>query len=393
MRTVVSWLGLSLLLVLLGCPDSNKTNQPTDRRTPPDSRRKQPVRSRPGKRVDARKTPARTRKVAVRKKPVRKKPVDTTLVVSWFPSPEVLPLQVMAQNKLLEKHARKLKAKIKLKKFSDYIGAVHAYNTQKVQGSVMDSLNALRSAIRGTPSLYALPLTASRGSYAVVLRRGVSRRSFYKKRLFVEQYGLGHYLLTRYLSKRRKKMPKLQLINISVKDAGEAFLSDKNIKVAVTTRSYANRIRKKRLGRVLFDSSKDPHALQMALVLRNEKLKANPNALKAFAAAWAEAVALLSDKKSRQKTLASLAKTLKTKPAALKTQMDGWAYFGDLKASKKYLLSKPFRKGLEQARVFLHKQRMLSSLPSPTSLGFVFNDKPPAGAVISRLLFDSRLLP
>jgi NitT/TauT family transport system substrate-binding protein len=249
------------------------------------------------------------------------------VTVAWSVWTGWMPFKVMQTEGLLAKRAAELGVEVELKEFKEYMASVQAFSARQVDGCTMTSMEALQPASGGVRTIAVLPNDVSNGGDGVLVRKGMTIADLKGKEILLEQFSVSHYLLGRALERGGLTEADVTIKNITGDEAGKAFLTDDSVTAVATWNPHLFLAQESGKGEVVFSSKDISGEIIDLLVFNAETVEKNPAAVEAVVLAWYDAMDLLSDKATRDKTIATMADGAGSSPQEFRKMMAGTRFF------------------------------------------------------------------
>lgn len=176
-----------------------------------------------------------------------------------------------------------------------------------------------RTAAEGIPSVEVLGLDASVGGDGIVAQKGIDTVKQLKgQKVAVSNGSTSQWLLAYVLKKNGMSLKDVNQIDMTAGDAGAAFAAGR-VPVAVTWQPWLDRAKTNPKGHVLVDTTKYPTIIVDEVAFAPGYVKAHPQQVKAFIAAYGDALKLL--KANPAKAFSDVTKYLGQTPAEIKATM------------------------------------------------------------------------
>jgi NitT/TauT family transport system substrate-binding protein len=212
-----------------------------------------------------------------------------SIYVGW------MPWGYGAEQKIVDKWAKKYDLDIEVVQINDYIESINQYTTGEFAACAMTNMDALTiPAAGGVDSTALIVGDFSNGNDGVVLKGYKDLKDIKGQKVNLVELSVSHYLLARGLESVGMSESDVTVVNTSDADMVAVFPTAGVTSVAtwnpllseILTMPGANKV---------FDSSQIPGEIIDLLVINTDVLKANPNLGKALTGAWYEIMATMSD--------------------------------------------------------------------------------------------------
>jgi NitT/TauT family transport system substrate-binding protein len=248
--------------------------------------------------------------------------------------------------------------------FPVYSDSLAALATGKVDANSQTLSDTLAPASKGIPLKAVLVNDNSAGGDGIVVKPGIqSLQDLKGKKVATELGTVDHLLMLTALNKAGLKEKDVSYVNMTVNDAGPAFIAG-NLDAAVLWEPFLSKSIEEGKGKLLFSSKETPGLIPDLLVFKEEITKNRPEDVKKILNAWFDALDYW--KKNPEESLQIMAKAAETPLEEYKKSVDSIKVFGveDNQAA--------FRKGEDYTSLhftgqktaeFLKGLDMLSSIP------------------------------
>lgn len=190
-----------------------------------------------------------------------------------------------------------------------------------------------RTTAEGIASTMVLGLDASVGGDGIVSQKSItSVKALKGQKVAVSNGSTSQWLLAYVLSKNGMSLKDVNQIDMTAGDAGAAFAAGR-VPVAVTWQPWLDRAKSNPKGHVLVDTHKYPTIIVDEVAFAPSYIKAHPDKVKAFIAAYADAVKLI--RTNPEKAFGDVTKYLGQTPAEIKATMKDVPIWS-IAQSKKY---------------------------------------------------------
>jgi len=176
-----------------------------------------------------------------------------------------------------------------------------------------------REVAAGIPSVEVLGLDASVGGDGIVAQKSItSVKQLKGQKVAVSNGSTSQWLLAYVLGKNGMSLNDVNQVNLTAGDAGAAFAAGR-VPVAVTWQPWLDRANTNPKGHVLVDTKKYPTIIVDEVAFAPSYIKEHPAQVKAFIAAYGDALKLL--KTNPSKAFGDVTKYLGQTPAVIKATM------------------------------------------------------------------------
>ena len=212
-----------------------------------------------------------------------------SIYVGW------MPWGYGAEQKIVDKWAKKYDLDIEVVQINDYIESINQYTTGEFAACAMTNMDALTiPAAGGVDSTALIVGDFSNGNDGVVLKGSKKLQDIKGQRVNLVELSVSHYLLARGLESVGMSESDVPVVNTSDADMVAVFPTA-GVTSVTTWNPLLSEILTMPDANMVFDSSKIPGEIIDLLVINTDVLKANPNLGKALTGAWYEIMATMSD--------------------------------------------------------------------------------------------------
>ncbi|MBQ0795366.1 putative urea ABC transporter substrate-binding protein [Zhongshania sp.] len=212
-----------------------------------------------------------------------------SIYVGW------MPWGYGAEQKIVDKWAKKYDLDIEVVQINDYIESINQYTTGEFAACAMTNMDALTiPAAGGVDSTALIVGDFSNGNDGVVLKGYKDLKDIKGQKVNLVELSVSHYLLARGLESVGMSESDVTVVNTSDADMVAVFPTAGVTSVA-TWNPLLSEIMTMPGSNKVFDSSQIPGEIIDLLVINTDVLKANPNLGKALTGAWYEIMATMSD--------------------------------------------------------------------------------------------------
>jgi len=212
-----------------------------------------------------------------------------SIYVGW------MPWGYGAEQKIVDKWAKKYDLDIEVVQINDYIESINQYTTGEFAACAMTNMDALTiPAAGGVDSTALIVGDFSNGNDGVVLKGDKDLKDIKGQKVNLVELSVSHYLLARGLESVGMSESDVTVVNTSDADMVAVFPTAGVTSVA-TWNPLLSEIMSMPGSNKVFDSSQIPGEIIDLLVINTDVLKANPNLGKALTGAWYEIMATMSD--------------------------------------------------------------------------------------------------
>jgi NitT/TauT family transport system substrate-binding protein len=212
-----------------------------------------------------------------------------SIYVGW------MPWGYGAEQKIVDKWAKKHGIEIEVVQINDYIESINQYTAGQFDGCVMTNMDALTiPAAGGVDSTALIVGDFSNGNDAVVLKGAKKTLKDIKgQSINLVELSVSHYLLARALESVGLKESDVKVVNTSDADM-VAVYGTKDVTAVTTWNPLLSEILGQPNSTNVFDSSKIPGEIMDLMIVNTETLKKNPALGKALVGAWYEIMGVMS---------------------------------------------------------------------------------------------------
>lgn len=318
-----------------------------------------------------------------------------TYKVAWSVYAGWMPWDYAGHAGILEKWAKKTGIKIELVRM-DYIPSVEAYVAGQVDACVMTNMECLdMPAASGIDSTVLIVGDYSNGNDALLVRNNLSAAQLKGKSISLVELSVSHYLLARCLEKNGLKEADVRLLNTSDSDIAPLFLTDKSQQAVVTWNPMVMQIEQAPGVSKIFSSADIPGEILDLMVVKSEKLEAEPALGKALTGAWFEVLSLLAKRQGEtEKAFEYMASSAGCSATEFKNQLKTTAMFWTPQSALAFTEGEEIQSKMEFVRQFCFEKGLLGM---NTSSADVFGVSYPDGKVQGnaakvRMRFDTSFL-
>lgn len=209
--------------------------------------------------------------------------------------------------------------KVKYTVIEDPVQRFNAFKAGKLNAIATTVDTFSRTNAEGIHSTMVLGLDASVGGDGIVAQKSItSVKQLKGQKVAVSNGSTSQWLLAYALQKNGMSLSDVKQIDMTAGDAGAAFAAGR-VPVAVTWQPWLDRANTNPKGHVLVDTHKYPTIIVDEVAFAPSYIKAYPDKVKAFIAAYNDAVKLL--RTNQAKAFADVTDYLGQKPADIKATM------------------------------------------------------------------------
>ncbi len=211
-----------------------------------------------------------------------------SIYVGW------MPWGYSAEQKIIDKWAKKYGIEIEVVQINDYIESINQYTAGQFDGCVMTNMDALTiPAAGGVDSTALIVGDFSNGNDGIVLKgANKSLKDIKGQNVNLVELSVSHYLLARGLETIGLKEADVKVVNTSDADM-VAVYGTKDVTAVTTWNPLLSEILKQPNSSKVFDSSKIPGEIMDLMVVNTATLKKNPALGKALVGAWYEIMSVM----------------------------------------------------------------------------------------------------
>jgi NitT/TauT family transport system substrate-binding protein len=256
--------------------------------------------------------------------------------------------------------------KAELVYFPVYSDSLSALATGKVDANSQTLSDTLAPASKGIALKAVLINDNSNGGDGLIVKPGINSLEELKgKKIATELGTVDHLLMLTALDKHGMKESDVKYTNMTVNDAGPAFISG-NLDAAVLWEPFLSKALSEGKGKLLFSSKDTPGLIPDLLVFKESVTKNRPEDVKKILLAWFDALDYW--KKNPDESLAIMAKAAETPVAEYKLGVDSVKIFSKEDNQKAFIEGKDYTSlffTANKTAEFLKSLDMLTSIPDP----------------------------
>lgn len=253
--------------------------------------------------------------------------------------------------------------------FPVYSDSLSALATGKVDANSQTLSDTLAPVSKGIPLKAVLVNDNSFGGDGIVVKPGIQSLQDLKGRTVATELGtVDHLLMLTALGKSGLKEKDVNYVNMTVNDAGPAFIAG-NLDAAVLWEPFLSKSIKEGKGKLLFSSKETPGLIPDLLVFKGEFTKTRPDDVNKILNAWFDAVEYW--KNNPEESLKIMAKAAETPVDEYKSGVDSVKIFSiedNLKAFQKSEDYTSLHFTGQKTGEFLKSLDMLTSVPKLDSV-------------------------
>lgn len=179
---------------------------------------------------------------------------------------------------------------VKLEWFPVYSDSLQALATGQVDANSQTLSDTIAPLSKGLKLKVVLVNDNSHGGDAIVVKQDIQSVKDLKGKTVATELGtVDHFLLLTALSEHGMKETDINYVNMTVNDAGPAFITGK-VDAAVLWEPFQTKAVKEGKGKVLFSSKDTPGLIPDLLVFRKEVVDKRPEDIQKIIAAWFDAL-------------------------------------------------------------------------------------------------------
>ena len=212
-----------------------------------------------------------------------------SIYVGW------MPWGYGAEQKIVDKWAKKYDIEIEVVQINDYIESINQYTAGQFDGCVMTNMDALTiPAAGGVDSTALIVGDFSNGNDGVVLKgKGKTLKDIKGQQVNLVELSVSHYLLARALETVGMKESDVTVVNTSDGDM-VAVYGTKDVTAVTTWNPLLSEILSQPNSTKVFDSAQIPGEIMDLMVVNTATLNKNPALGKALVGAWYEIMATMN---------------------------------------------------------------------------------------------------
>jgi len=212
-----------------------------------------------------------------------------SIYVGW------MPWGYAAEQKIIDKWAKKYGIEIKITQINDYVESINQYTAGQFDACSMTNMDALTiPAAGGVDSTALIVGDFSNGNDAVILKGdNKTLKDIKGQNVNLVELSVSHYLLARALETVKLKEADVRVVNTSDADMVAVF-GTKNVTAVTTWNPLVGEIMAQPHTSKVFDSAQIPGEIMDLLVVNTATLKKNPALGKALVGAWYEIMSTMS---------------------------------------------------------------------------------------------------
>ncbi|MFD2610921.1 ABC transporter substrate-binding protein [Paenibacillus gansuensis] len=290
---------------------------------------------------------------------------DDPVTIALSPWPGWFLWYLVEEKGFFEKHG----VNVKLEWFPVYSDSLQALATGKVDANSQTLSDTLAPASKGIELSAVLVNDNSNGGDAIVSKTDINSIGELKGKTVATELGtVDHLLLLTALDENGMKESDVNFVNMTVNDAGLAFISGKT-DASVLWEPFQTKAVKEGKGKVLFSSKDTPGLIPDLLVFRKGVVEKRPDDVQKIVDAWFDALAYFKD--HHEEAIEIMAKKAETTPEDFKLGLDSVKIFGiedNLKAFEKADDYTSLEYTGNKTAEFLKNLDMISELPDVSGI-------------------------
>ena len=212
-----------------------------------------------------------------------------SIYVGW------MPWGYAAEQKIIDKWAKKYGIEINVVQINDYVESINQYTAGQFDACAMTNMDALTiPAAGGVDSTALIVGDFSNGNDGIVLKGdNKTLKDIKGQNINLVELSVSHYLLARALETVKLKETDVKVVNTSDADM-VAVYTTKSVTAVTTWNPLLSEILKQPKSTKVFDSAEIPGEIMDLFVINTATLKKNPALGKALVGAWYEIMGLMS---------------------------------------------------------------------------------------------------
>jgi NitT/TauT family transport system substrate-binding protein len=289
-----------------------------------------------------------------------------SIYVGW------MPWGYAAEQKIIDKWAKKYGIDIKVTQINDYIESINQYTTGQFDGCVMTNMDALTiPAAGGVDSTALIVGDFSNGNDGVVLKgKDKTLKDIKGQKVNLVELSVSHYLLARGLETVGLKEADVKVVNTSDADM-VAVYGTKDVTSVVTWNPLLSEILAQPNSTKVFDSSQIPGEIIDLMIVNTDTLKKNPVLGKALVGAWYEIMTIMNGKdKAATAAKTAMAIASGTDAAGFESQLASTKMFYTPASALEFVTSDSLLKTMQKVAEFSFDHGLLGDgAPAATFIG------------------------
>lgn len=270
-----------------------------------------------------------------------------------------MPFAYMKSSGIMKKWADKYGIEVEVIQANDYVGSINQFIAGEIDAVGVASMDGLTMPAAGGVDTSILLITDySDGNDIVVSKTAKDVKELAGQDVYLLQYSVSHYLLNRGLQLAGIDDPTAaKTVNISDAEISAAFVSQADMKHAVSWKPLTEDMLKVKGAANLFDSSKIPGEIMDVFIGNTQNLKDNPDFAKAVVGAWYEALGILkAGGAPAEEMRAVMTSAMGTDAGGLQAQLDTTHFFYTAPEALAFLTSADNAKIWDNIRTFCFQQ-------------------------------------
>ena len=270
-----------------------------------------------------------------------------------------MPFAYLKSSGIMKKWADKYGIEVDIIQANDYVGSINQFIAGEIDAVGVASMDGLTMpAAGGVDTSIFLITDYSNGNDIVVSKTAKTVKELAGQDVYLLQYSVSHYLLNRALQQAGINDPTAaKAVNISDAEISAAFVSQPDMKHAVSWKPLTEDMLKVAGTTNLFDSSKIPGEIMDVFIGNTQTLKDNPAFAKAVVGAWYEALGILKAGGPKGEEMrAVMTSAMGTDAGGLQAQLDTTHFFYTPTEAYAFLTSPENAKIWNSIRTFCFEQ-------------------------------------
>lgn len=260
----------------------------------------------------------------------------------------------------LEQRTKEFGGKVEVVKFKEYIPSIEALAAGKLDACTMTLGEALSIPTdSGINVTCILVHDFSNGNDAICTPKGWTWKDLKGQAIMAEEFSVSQYLVWRGLQTNKLPLDYITFKNTPGDECSKVFMSSLETKkpvVVATWNPHVLRIKATNKADLLFTSAQIPGEIVDMLVVRNDRIKGNEKAIKAYIAAHYDVMRYYNDSKTQEKAIRAMtqAAEMKKEDAELfKGMLDGTRFYATPKETVQFMESSELKAQHNRVRDFL----------------------------------------
>ncbi|SNB79553.1 NitT/TauT family transport system substrate-binding protein [Arboricoccus pini] len=302
-----------------------------------------------------------------------------TIKIGWSIYVGFMPLVYMEKSGILKKWGDKYNVDLKVTLVNDYVGSINQFiggDLDIVTVAGMDGLTM--PAAGGVDTTLFMIGDYSNGNDVLLSKKAGSVKELKGQTVDLVQFSVSHYLLQRALVKNGMTgLGDVKTVNISDADIASAYLTSPDVTNVASWKPMTDDMIKGVPGtKVLFTSQEIPGEIMDVFITKTATMKAHPEAIKALAGAWYEALGILSGNDAKAKDMREvMAAGMGTDVAGFESQEATTHFFKTAKEASDFLTAASTKEIWDNIRTFSFEQGLFGQgATSKDDVGISFPD-------------------